>query len=43
MNQWAFVIAAYALALLATTILVGWSFLAMRRAEAAAEALKDRG
>ena len=42
MNQWAFVAAAYALALLATAILVGWSFLAMRRAEAAAEALKDR-
>jgi hypothetical protein len=41
-NQWAFVAAAYALALLATAILVGWSFLAMRRAEAAAEALKDR-
>lgn len=42
MNQWAFVVAAYALALLATAILAGWSFLAMRRAEAAAEALKNR-
>ena len=42
MNQWHFVVAAYAVALLATAILVGWSFLAMRRGEAAAEALKDR-
>lgn len=33
MNQWAFVYAAYGLALGATTALVGWSWLAMRAAE----------
>ena len=40
MNQWNFVIAAYALTALATLLLVGGSWLAMRRAEAAAEAAK---
>ncbi len=42
MSHWPFIAAAYAIALLATAILVGWSFAAMRRAEAAADALKDR-
>jgi len=42
MNQWAFVIAAYALFGLAVAGLVLWSFLAMRRAEAGAEAAKRR-
>jgi flagellar basal body-associated protein FliL len=41
-NQWPFIIAAYAVALLATAVLVWWSFSSMRRAEAAAAALKDR-
>ena len=40
MNQWSFVIAAYALTALATLGLVGWSLMAMRRAEAAADAVK---
>jgi hypothetical protein len=40
MNQWKFVIAAYALTALATLILLSWSWLAMRRAEAAADAAK---
>ena len=35
MNQWAFVIAAYSLVGIATLGLVGWSFLSMRKAEAA--------
>jgi hypothetical protein len=39
MNQWSFVIAAYAVAVSATTLLLLWSFAAMRRAEAAADAL----
>ncbi|MEA3001768.1 MAG: hypothetical protein QOH81_556 [Sphingomonadales bacterium] len=40
MNRWAFVIAAYAIALLATLLLAGWSYAAMRRAERDAEALR---
>ena len=40
MNQWAFVIAASAVTALATHGLRGWAFATMRRAEAAADALK---
>ena len=40
MNQWAFVIAAYAIAVFATAALLLWSFASMRRAEAAADALR---
>ena len=42
MNRWAFVIAAYAIALVGTLALVLWSYAAMRRAERAAEALRAR-
>ena len=42
MNRWAFVIAAYALALLGTLLLTAWSYAAMRRAERDAEALRTR-
>ena len=42
MSQWSFVAAAYAVMLLATAGLLGWSFVSMRRAEAAANALKRR-
>lgn len=42
MNQWSFVIAAYLLVALATIGLIGWAFLAMRRAETEAEAIKRR-
>ena len=42
MNQWSFVVAAYALVGLAMLGLVGWSLLAMRHAEAAADAAKRR-
>ena len=42
MNHWAFVIAAYAVTLLATAGLLLWSFASMRRAEAAAEELKQQ-
>ena len=41
MNPWPFVIAAYALTALGTLGLLAGSFLAMRRAEAEAEALRD--
>ena len=42
MNQWTFVIAAYALTLLATAVLTAVSWASMRRAEAEAEASKRR-
>ena len=42
MNQWAFVIAAYGLTLAATAALMLWSWAAMRRAEADADAAKRR-
>ena len=40
MSHWPFIAGAYAVALLGTVGLTGWSFLAMRRAERAADALK---
>lgn len=40
MNPWPFVIAAYAVAVAATAALLLWSFASMRRAEAAADALR---
>ena len=40
MNPWSFVTAAYAVALIATTALLLWAYSSMRRAEAAADALK---
>ncbi|WP_084607629.1 heme exporter protein CcmD [Sphingomonas jaspsi] len=42
MNHWAFVTAAYAVTLLATGGLTIWSWLSMRRAEAASDAVKRR-
>ncbi|BBC73623.1 conserved hypothetical protein [Altererythrobacter sp. B11] len=33
LDQWNFVLAAYAVTILATLVLLGWSWLAMRRAE----------
>jgi Flp pilus assembly protein CpaB len=41
MNPWPFVIAAYALTAIGTLGLTGWSFFAMRRAEAEAEAVRN--
>lgn len=40
MNPWSFVTGAYAAAILLTTALLLWSLASMRRAEAAADALK---
>jgi len=42
MNHWTFIIAAYAVVGLSVGGISLWSWLAMRRAEAAADALKDR-
>ena len=41
-QAWPFVIAAYAIALVGTLALLGWSLAALRRAEARAEALDRR-
>ena len=42
MSQWAFVIAAYTVALVGTIALLLWAYLSMQRAEAAADKLKSR-
>ena len=42
MNQWAFVLAAHAVVIVATLVLLAVSWLAMRRAEADAEAVRRR-
>ena len=42
MNQWAFVVAAYAVALVGTFALLVWAYSSMRRAEAEAEKLRTR-
>lgn len=42
MNQWAFVVAAYAVTLAATATLLAQSFMSMRRAEAESEKLRSR-
>ena len=39
MDQWSFVAAAYAAALLLTAALLAWAWASMRRAEAAADAI----
>ena len=41
MTHWPFILGAYAVALLGTFGLTGWSFLAMRRAERSVDALKE--
>jgi hypothetical protein len=41
MSHWLFIAGAYAVALIGTVGLTGWSWAAMRRAERAADALKD--
>jgi hypothetical protein len=40
-NQWAFVIAAYAVTIFATLGLVAWAIASMRRAESYAERLRS--
>ncbi len=42
MNPWPFVIGAYSVAILLTAALLFLSYVSMRRAEAAADALKRR-
>jgi hypothetical protein len=40
MNHWPFILAAYGLTLIATLSVVGWSWSAMRKAEAEADNLR---
>jgi len=42
MNPWPFVAAAYGVTVLVTGALLWWSFASMRKAEAAADALKKK-
>jgi hypothetical protein len=42
MNPWPFVISAYCVAIALTVALLLWAFASMRRAEAAAEALRAK-
>lgn len=42
MTHWTFVIAAYAVTFGGTALLLVWSWLSMRKAESAAEAMKRR-
>ncbi|HEX8840461.1 MAG TPA: hypothetical protein VF750_08350 [Sphingomicrobium sp.] len=42
MNPWPFVVAAYGVAIALTGALLLWAMLSMRRAEAAADALKRK-
>ena len=42
MNPWPFVVAAYAVVTMFTAGLLLWAFASMRRAEAAADALKRK-
>ena len=40
MNPWPFVVAAYAVTIVAVAVLVWWAYASMRRAEAAADKLR---
>jgi hypothetical protein len=42
MNHWAFVTAAYAVTIGATSALLLWAYAGMRRAEAAADSLRTK-
>lgn len=42
LNHWTFVIASYAIGVGGTVVLVGWSWLAMRRAEARRDRSRER-
>ncbi len=42
LNQWDFVIAAYAIGVVGTAVMIAWSWLAMRRAEVRRERSRGR-
>lgn len=43
LDHWPFVIAAYAFGVIGTLAMAGWSWFAMRRAEARRDATRERG
>jgi len=42
LDQWQFVLAAYVIGIVGTCVIAGWSWLAMRRAEARRDRIKRR-
>lgn len=42
LDQWNFVIAAYAIGVIGTLVLVGWSWLAMRASEARRDKVREK-
>ena len=42
LDQWSFVVAAYVVGVAGTTLMTGWSWLAMRRAEARRERSRQK-
>jgi len=42
LDHWPFIVAAYALGIVGTVVMIGWSWLAMRRAEARRERSRER-
>lgn len=42
LEQWPFIVAAYTLGVVGTVVMIGWSWLAMRRAEARRERSRER-
>lgn len=42
LNEWSFVVAAYAIGIIGTLLMIGWSWVAMRRAEARRERSRGR-
>lgn len=43
LDQWNFIIASYAIGIVGTVGMIGWSWLSMRRAEARRDAVKRNG
>ncbi len=42
LDHWPFIVASYALGIVGTVVMIGWSWLAMRRAEARRERSRER-
>lgn len=42
LDHWPFIVASYVLGIVGTVVMIGWSWLAMRRAEARRERSRER-